>query len=238
MGDSPKFISIRFMAGGIFTLVVLFIGIFFEPMKLWLEMKLWSPEIKIEFQQEPPFFFLNSLGVKKVDKPVFGVPFTHEKVYRIYFCRFTIKNESSYRTVHNCRVKLTDIWHVDKAGNEVKENRFEPVELEWTGKVPVDLQPKAKIFGYLVKVSDVDYQKIYEIKLSGDSEQPQLRLMFPGDIPHWMPSHLDPGKHRLSVTIFFDDRRPVNQIFEVEWSGNWQEDEELMKNELQIKKID
>lgn len=236
MSDGPRFVSIRFITGGIFTLIILFIGIFFEPMKSWLEMRFWSPEIKIEFKQEPPFFFLNRIDVKKVDKPVFGVPFAHEKTYMIYFCRFAIKNASSYRTVHNTRVKLTEIWHLEPGGKEVRVSRFEPVELEWTGKVPVDLQPKDKIFGYLLKVAEVDYQKDYEIQLSGDSEQPQVRLMFAGDTPDWMPSHLDPGKYRLTVTVFFDDRRPINQNFEVSWSGIWQEDEAQMKNELQIKK--
>ena len=238
MGEGSKFSWMGFIAGGIFTLVVLFIGIFFEPMKTWVDSKFWSPEIKIEFEQKPPYFYGTTWGVKKVDKPVFGVPFSHEEIYKVYFCRFAIENASRYKTVHGCRVKLMGIRHVDEAGKEVRDDRFEPVDLDLSGNAPVDLQPKARIFAYLGKVSDVDYQKRYEIQLSGAADQPQLRLLFLGDVPQWMPSHLVPGRHRLMVAAFFDDRGPVYQTFEVVWSGVWQEDEALMKNELRVRKID
>jgi hypothetical protein len=65
----------------------------------------------------------------------------------------------------------------------------------------------------------------------------QLRPDYADNIPRWMPSHFDIGKHRLLVTVFFEDQPPINQEFEIDWSGEWRTEYRLMKKELLVRKI-
>ena len=45
------------------------------------------------------------------------------------------------------------------------------------------------------------------------------------------------NKHKLLVSVYFEDRSPVRQAFKVEWSGKWADGEVSMRRELKIKMI-
>jgi hypothetical protein len=221
----------QLLASGLLSLAGFVLGLIFSPIKQWAEAILWRYRICIKYYHQVPYFYLTKVGLGERLKE------GKEKTYDCCECRFLIQNRSRFRIVRGCRVKLTAIWHIDNTGNEIKEERFEPLHLAWTGKKPADLPPRASIFASLVRIAETSYQKLAEADLSGSTDKPQLRLNYTDELPRWMPSNLDIGKHRLLGTIFFADQPPINRKFEIDWSGEWRSEYRLMKKELLVRDI-
>jgi hypothetical protein len=181
---------------------------------LWeycLKPRLMSPDIKIIFENKDPYVVKTRIGNDQI-----------KEYFTLYQYRLGIKNLSNYSTIRNYTVKLTSLWNFQD-GKYVTEKLFEPFRL-----IPNDSQREIKageeIYAPLARIAHIDFQKKHDAGLwSGDPAQPQFRfLMF--DTPRWILSHVPPGKHKFKITIFFENRPPVEQVFSLEWSGKWFED--------------
>ena len=111
-----------------------------------------------------------------------------------------------------------------------------------------DIKPGMDLFSHVARISDPVYHNKYEkdtygeVKTVGGQAKAAL-ILPPGDghtgvaLPRWMPSRLPPGKHRILLEAYFQNRSRIQQEYEIIWSGNWVVDEEAMQEELKIRKV-
>lgn len=209
------------------------IGFFAKPFQERFSKRVNAPKMSIKFDMNAPYFHKTIINAsKKEDKGN----------YYGFFLRFGIFNESDSDTAKNCKVFLTGISHRDEAGNFINKPNFEPVKLKMSQYVPgfyypeQDISPHQEIYGFLGRVAELEYQKKYDKNLSADNwEKPQFQISFDLQIPKWMQSHLDKGLNRLHVAIYFGNRPPIHKTFEVNWTGEWFDDFEKMKNAITAK---
>jgi hypothetical protein len=53
-----------------------------------------------------------------------------------------------------------------------------------------------------------------------------------------MKSHVPPGTHRFTLTVFFEQGSPAEAEFELEWAGKRREGVEVMAREIKIRKLE
>jgi len=203
MSKSPYFIALfSFILGSIVGPVV---------WEFFIKPRLMSPDVKIIFESKDPYVVQTIIGNDQI-----------KEYFPMYQYRLGIKNLSNYSTIKNYTLKVTNIWNF-KDGKFVKEDQFETFRL-----IPNDgqreIKPGVEICTPLARIAHIDFQKKYDKGIwSGDPEQPQFRF-YMLDTPRWILSHVPPGKHKFKITVFFENRPPVSQVFSLEWSGKWFDD--------------
>ena len=171
----------------------------------YLKLRFFKPDIKIEFESKPPYVISTVFGVDKI-----------REYFSVLELRLLIENASNYHTANNYMVMLTGLWHM-KGDNFVPSDNFEPIKLEQYRYMPSNISPGMRIFTPFARIAHPDFQKKVDLKLySGDPDIPHFRFQVP-NYPRWMSSHMQPGTHRFQITVFFDNRPPVNKMFELQW---------------------
>jgi hypothetical protein len=186
-------------------------------------------EIKIEFESKKPYVIPTMTS---------GRDIYSEKLYNIYPFRFKIRNNPSL-SARNCIVVISKYWHVGNNQQEFEEPNFEPLRIGWGPESRVDIGPGMEIFVSFLKIAEANYQLENEkgdYGLSGDPNIPQLRFSA-SSWPRWMSSHIAPGEHYILVTVYFDNRKPLQQKFKINWSGKWGSGYEEMLKQVVIEKI-
>jgi hypothetical protein len=118
-----------------------------------------------------------------------------------------------------------------------EEHSFEGVRLGWDSKMPPDISAGMRVLAPFGRIMPPSFQRKYDAgRYSGELGKPQFRFSVP-DYPRWMSSHLPPGKHRFRITLYFENRPPVQQEFELDWSGKWSDDYESMLKQIKVRKI-
>lgn len=225
-GDNTcKPIFLRYLGRLLSVLLPFTLGLIAVPLQQWI---LSPRKVTIEFKLDKPFV-IKTLTSGRFDN----------KLYNIYPFRFKIKNDSS-AIANNCVVMITQYWHVDNKLQEREEPNFEPLRIGWSSEARVDIGPGNNVFVPFMKIAEAKYQienEIGDYGLSGDQQTPQLRFAAP-TWPRWMSSHISPGKYRFLVIVYFDNRKPLQEKFEVNWTGVWSDDYDNMLKQVTIKKID
>jgi len=204
--------------------------------------------IKIEFEPKIPYVY----------KTIIGSNITHEN-YPVYIFKLEIINDSKEQTARNFFVMLTSIMHMEN-GQFMAEQNFEPVrlggnqyfhgingstqfstatstKLELDNQYPDYINSNSRIFLSFGIIAHPDYQMKNDAdSYSGNPAKPQFRFLV-SEYPRWMSSHIPPGKHRFTIAVHFEGGSPVEQAFELEWSGKWSDDFDSMLREIRIKKI-
>lgn len=206
-------------------IVTFALGLFAVPIQQWM---LSPRDIKIEFTSEKPFVIQTKTRGR----------FSH-RLHDIYPFRFKIKNDSSI-IARNCIAMVTKYGSIDDNQKEFEEPNFEPLRIGWGAESRVDIGPGMEIFVPFLKIADVIYQQENEIGdygLSGDRNIPQLRFSA-SNWPRWMSSHIPVGKHWFLVTVYFDNRKPLQQKFEVKLTDNWNENYTNILEQVTVKTIE
>lgn len=207
-----------------FTIIGYVITFLLGLMAIPIQQRFLSPhDMSIEFKLEKPFV-INTMTAGK----------SNDNLYKIYPFRFEIINNSLVNA-SNCIPKITRYWHTNENDKQDEEINFEPLRIGWSDNARVDIPPGGKLFVTFLKISEVNYQLENEQNLSGDPNKPQVRFFAPS-WPRWISSHIPPGEHSILVTIYFDNRRPLQQKFNIKWSGIWQDDYTSILKELVITK--
>jgi len=207
-----------------FTIIGFIITFFLGIMAIPLQQRLSSPQnMSIEFRMETPFA-IETMTANKSD----------DALYKIYLFRLIIKNNSTVNA-NNCIPMITQYWHV-RDGNKYEESNFEPLRVGWSDNIRVNIPPGGKYFISFLKIAEAKYQLESEKNLSGDYSKPQLRF-FALSWPRWISSHIPKGEHNILVTVYFDNRQPLQQKFNIKWSGEWKDDYKSMMKEIAINKI-
>lgn len=207
----------------LFTFVL---GLFAVPVQQWILQWISSPDMHIQFEMEKPY------AIKTLTSGRSG-----DKLYDVYPFRFIVENDDEYASARHCIVMITRYWHVDSSGEEHEEPNFEPLRIGWSHNARVDIGPGMEQLVPFLRIAEAEYQLENERDLSGDPNVPQLRFFVP-IWPRWVSSHIPSGRHRILTTVFFDNRSPLEQKFEIEWSGKWSGSYEAMLKEIVIKKIE
>jgi hypothetical protein len=175
-----------------------------------------TADIVIDFEPHPPFLVADGSRLPAARKG---------HVFRV-----SIENRSARVTARNCSAMLTGLWHEAKKGRFKAAEQLDPVLLEWLPYMPVDIRPGIKVFVPFGEIIPQD-------AATGTPDAPSVRTGRPAEFrlraPAWPPrveKILPPGKHRIRLTIAFEDMAPVDQLLEIDWSGRWAEDpREMMK---------
>lgn len=204
-----------------------------------IKRKWFSPDIKIEFQLEPPFCHQTRWRTL-TPPPPFPQPVTviDEPVY--YF-RFKVINEGKSRA-NNCEICLENLWIYDVSQTPRLHQNFSSVNIVWSDnpKKPfVNINPKRKMVGNIGHISSQKYQDEHEhknfIDVRGDSEN-GLRFMF--DLLQWpfsQPNCLVAGRYIIQVGFYSENANIQKVYFEISWSGEWQDEEGEMFKGIVIK---
>ena len=132
---------------------------------------------------------------------------------------------------------ISRYWHVDEKG-EHEDPNFEPIRIGWSKEARVDIMPHGEILVPFLRIADSDYQLANETGqygLSGDPKIPQLRFQA-AFWPWWVVSRIPPGKHSFQIMIYFENRKPLELSFDIEWSGKWSDQYETMLEQIKVKK--
>jgi len=171
----------------------------------YLKLKFFTPDIKIEFEPNAPYVISTVRGVDET-----------KEYFPVIELRFRINNRSNYHSALNSTVMLTALGHIE--GNTfVPDKKFEPVKLNQYSYMPSNISPGMEVFAPFAQIAHPDFQKRFEAQLySGDPSTPHFRFQVP-HYPRWMSSHMPPGKHRFQITVYFENRLPAQQWFELQW---------------------
>ncbi len=159
----------------------------------------------------------------------------NEQVPCIFF-NVRIHNLSRDSTIHVKYWKLTDLRQLE-GGVFTPWEDAQPVFLAW-GARP-EIAPGDKVLVPFARIYPPELQrKLRENQIfSGDVDTPQLRFIVDG-WPRVMKSHVPPGTHRFTLTVFFEKEPPAEAEFELEWAGKRREGVEVMAQDIKIRRLE
>jgi hypothetical protein len=223
-GDRPR------TGGPLFSVVVAFLlGLFAgiaAPLAVdYLKPALPVADIAIDFEPRPPFVVRAGLE-----------PGAVQKQSPAYLLRIAIENRSQRVTARACSVMLTGLWDQFKERQFKATEPFDPVLLNWLPYMPADIRPGIKVFAPFGEI-------VPQGALAGTAGGASLRAMERAEFrfratawPPWRGRTLSPGKHRIRLTVAFEDMPPVEQLLEIDWSGRWSDDPREMMRLVRVNK--
>ena len=185
-----------------------------------------APEIKITFKLSPPFCHMTQMKGPSVD-------------YSVYYFRFLVENIGKTQA-EDCEVFLEKISKENSAGKMIRIENFTPVNLKWSGgREPYKrtLQPGRRMFVDIGRIQEPNnnYLSIYR----GITTKQQNQLKFVFELPDRFYSQWDcliKGNYRIEIVIYSKNAEKTTHEFYISWSGEWEDDEVKMFNELVISK--
>lgn len=195
-----------------------------------IKRKWFAPKLSIEFELAPPFCHLTcyKLANQETRPPV-------------YYFTFSVKNTG--RSVANdCEARLEELWIADTSGTFIKEEAFRPVNLvrEKINRI----SPGRSMFFDLGHISCLEYQREREKSNSVKIDENDERLRFIFDANSYffqydslLPGNNGPQSYRLKIAIYCENAPPIEQEFELTWSGFWEPKEEDMFREIAIRRL-
>jgi len=223
-GDRPR------TGGLLFGVVVAFLlGLFAgiaAPLAInYLKPAVPTADIAIDFEPRPPFVV--NAGSDR------GAAEKHPPAYLL---RISIQNRSERVTARACSVMLTGLWDQFKERQFKAAEPFDPVLLEWLPYMPADIRPGIKVFAPFGEV-------VPRGSPAGPADGASVRTTESAEFrfraPAWPPRRertLNPGKHRIRLTVAFEDTPPVEQLLEIDWSGRWSDDPREMMRLVRVSK--
>ena len=189
-----------------------------------IKRKWLAPRLIIEFSQTHPYCHLT----ERTDGSL------------VYYFRFLVINEGKSQA-RFCEALLEELWLADNSGKFIQDENFSSVNLIWVGQYDkngihkkfVNINPKRKIF---CDIGHISHPKIAEKSvffLEKDSQE--LKFLF--DITDRFFAQRDcisPGKAKIKISISSENAPKCERYFQIEWSGNWKDQEQDMFREIVI----
>lgn len=175
--------------------------------------KLWSaPAIEVSFSLKFPYCYINEKNQALV--------------------RFSITN-IGYSTISSCSIYLISI-SCFKNNSWKKEQKFSPVHLKWT----LSEKWKTNKADELPRYVDIYLKEEVFCNLGFMYENPSGFKFERLEEPDSEISKLEKGKYKLEIGIYGKNIQPMFKTFELEWSGEWRDNEsKLFGKELKIKLV-
>ena len=235
---------VRLFRAPLFSLLIGFmLGVIGAPVTEWVTAKWFPPPVRVELKNTQPF-------MSQIKVPING------RKYLFYRIGIRLHNLSETKTAKGCQVYLSGIATENSPGVFEYPENFRPILLlfqKWldgeanevllTKTGARDVLPGMQEFVVIARFIEPEFQNRFEATNLGKAS-PALKMLIPpgpeGDgvmLPRWIPSHLDPGKHRILIKIFFENRPPIFKEYELKLNGKWTDAESEMQRQVQIKEI-
>lgn len=188
-----------------------------------------APKIKLEFGNQYRFCHIT--------KKTYKVSPVQFEDFPVYYFRFSIQNDGK-SLARSCEVVIQEVWTANHIREYQPIEAFWPTNLKWEGgNTRVDINPKRPpVFVDIGHICHPEAQMKYEHSKSIRVSDSDDTLRFILDLPYVHFAKIDslfPGKHLLKLVIVGENFKPIRKQFELNWSGNWTEDEnEMLSKEV------
>ena len=213
----------------VWIIPITIVALFQEEMR----KRLFTPKIELEFKLSGPYCLKTKVWVKtSPNSDVHEMP--------AYYFRFRVKNTGQMQA-KLCECVIEELWLMEK--NEWKQDlTFQPINLNWSnGKSRGEfLNVNPQCPGWFCDLVSVEKGHYYEVEnpLPG-KQRTELRTNlvfgymqpFPNSQYYILKQNV---RHRMRVAIYSENASPVKHIFEINWSGVWNDNVGEMFNEFQI----
>lgn len=185
----------------LWVFLIAIIAIFQEQFR----KELFAPILRLEFNAEPP--------------SCIKVPLTFENkiVSYAYKFRFRVKNTGQSQA-KLCECVAEELWSYENS-NWVQDKNFQSINLMWSDGKSTDefLNINPNCPGWHCDL-------IHQYK-----NEKELVIDFKPPIPNSQTSRLKAGiRHKIKVSVYSENAKPVSRTFEVLWSGKWEDEPENM----------
>lgn len=184
-----------------------------------IKNELFSPAILVEFQLKEPFC-LKTIIRHEVNSSV-GHCFNFNE--SAYYFRFRIKNKGlNQAKLTECIAESLSRY---KDSAWVKDDTFQPINLNWSNAKSLDefLNINPKCPGWFCDLAHIaENQKKMFIDYKEPYPNSQLNVIEPNI------------KHRIKVSVYSENAKPVSKEFEIYWSGQWKNNSREMFKEITI----
>lgn len=216
-----KKIELKDLIAFLWVFPLIGLALFQEDLKKILS----SPELIIVFNLKEPICIKCPTKIRKADG-------TNEDSEGYYF-RFKVRNIGRSRA-KNCECCIEALK--TKTNNEwITDDTFQPMKLQWSnrpGQEFIDIE--ANSYGSFCDLVNIDRYNIIK------QNSPNLVINYgPGmAVPYSQQSRLEVNKkHKVDIVIYSENITPKKVSFEIEFSGNWQDQPKEMFKEISIKTI-
>jgi hypothetical protein len=193
----------------------------------WLE-----PKLRIDYAPRPPGAHKTRLDVRLSESQV--------DRRSAYYLRFAVTNTGRTQA-HRCEAVLEELWHANSKGGLERFPTFGPTGLTWGAGYNefVEINPSRLFFCDFISIPDPAAQLTLGrlnryVNLPGPEFECGLVLCTRAAF-YSQPNRLPPGKYRLKVAVFSENAAPARRSFDIDWSGEWKDDEALMFEECIIR---
>jgi len=185
----------------------------------------WSkPQLKITYVPHPPGAHKTRLDISR--------PGFHGKQFSIYYFRFAVENTGKSQA-RRCEAVIEEVWHANERGGLERLRNYGPTAMVWGAGYGnfVDINPTRRYYCDFLAVPEPHAQQALAETYVPLTPYPVdgLGLVISGTIPFYsQPNRLPPGQYRIRVAIFAENTDAVRGSFEIDWPGQWHDDEATM----------
>jgi hypothetical protein len=200
-----------------------------------IKRKWFSPELKISFNQSPPYCVKSFYRYRDPDKINETIP--------VFFFRFLVENIGDTK-LNNCEAVLEQFWLLDDDKKPEKVLGFQNVNLLWVSphQSVIDIRPNRKKYCNIGHISHPDHQQREEFFSCFDlhgTKYSDLRFIFElAASPNAQPNCISEGKYAIKVVLYSDNATTKELWFEIDYSGVWDLNIDKMFQELRVNQID
>ena len=196
-----------------------------------------KPELEIDFHNYPPYshktvmdFPVNSIFPREPTITLKDIP--------VYYFSFIVINKGK-KQAKNCEVVLEEVSKKDKDGSWVEEN-YIPVNLRWV--IPdnpqfVSINPGRRLYCNIGHILHPEHQEkeasSWRFMPTEDKGKPVFKLDL-RQYFYYQRDCLTPGEYKIKVSIYSEDAKKKERVFNIKWTGEWKEND-IINNEIIIK---
>ena len=157
--------------------------------------------------------------------------------FPVYYFRFIVENFGKTQA-DGCEVFLESVFKENSAGEMVKNKKFTPVNLKWSGiRDPYIriIQPGKNMYCDLGRIQhpDDNFLTVYKGFSKSEIDSNKFILEFP-ERYYSQQDCLTPGKYKIGVSVYSNNAEKVSRQFLLSWTGEWKDKKEDMFSELVI----
>ena len=165
---------------------------------------------------------------------------TSKDLKPVYYFRFEVKNVGK-TTCRNVENSLENIWRLNAASIPIKIDNFTPVNLKWSlhyRQSGQNINPDRKIYCNIGHLPVIDFQKVQKplINLVGYDGEDLRFVLELETILNVQLNCLPPGSYIIQVNTYAENHKTLITYFKIDWSGIWKDEDDLMFQELVIRK--
>lgn len=219
------------------TLALSFVALFVPYLSEKLKRSYFAPKLKINFSLEPPDCHVTqSKGRDEHGNILFDEP--------DFYFRFRVENTGKSQA-RKCEAVIEGLLFQNSSGKYTRLSQFTPVNLVWgSGNSTefTDINPGRSIPCDLCHIPSIVLQNKYEgigkYVDSAENNNSALGVVLCQKIAlHSQPNRLFQGRYRVEVSIYSENAKKIEKVFQISWSGNWKDRELEMFREILVESI-